>query len=198
MKLYKPIMAKYAPGADAEGRPLPLRHGEGVRRRAGAEAARAEPDPRRPDEGRPEHERQDEPVPAADGVVTKTGPKRLLPDLAAAARSGSTNGQWTAVRPADRRRGSSERTTEQRGRREPAPPAHRPMDFTLSAEQELIRALGPRVLRARDRCRTRASGTAPSTMDRAIVAKLAEVGFLGPRCPRSTAAWASTRSRTAS
>jgi hypothetical protein len=69
---------------EGNGRPLHLRRGEGLHVRPGAEGGWAQPDARQPDEGRAEHERQVEPVPAPrrgheDGVG------RLLPDLATAA-----------------------------------------------------------------------------------------------------------------
>ena len=69
---------------ERDRRPLHLRDGEGVHVRAGAEGGRAEPDAGQPDEGRAEHERRDEPVPAAEGG-DEDRTEGLLPDLPAAA-----------------------------------------------------------------------------------------------------------------
>ena len=60
MKLYRQIMAKYNPKANANDGAQPLRRRQGVDDRAGAAGRREEPDPGRPDEGGAEHELLDE------------------------------------------------------------------------------------------------------------------------------------------
>ena len=71
------------------------------------------------------------------------------------------------------------------------------MDFDLTDEQQLIRETA-RAFCDREIAPHARDWDRSERMDPGIVAKLAEVGFLGCALPRSTAAWASTRSRTAS
>ena len=84
MKLYRSIMARYAKGANVEGRLPRLRHGGRLRDGQGAEGGGEEPDPRRPDGADAEAERRVEPVPAA-GNHDQDVRDRALPDRAGAA-----------------------------------------------------------------------------------------------------------------